>query len=165
MNFETVYTTYYRELYGFALSLQLTQAEAEDLVQEVFSRFYKEMRKQVQFENPRAWLYKVLLNLSASQYKMKILHQQYADRQIDESEDEYCEPDFIQMERQEIVFSVVDSLEKKDRMLLTLYHNGLSYSEIAEVMKMNPASVGKTLVRAIEKLKKKMKLNYHEMFE
>jgi RNA polymerase sigma-70 factor (ECF subfamily) len=145
--------------------LQSAQIEAEDLVQEVFSRFYKETKKEIQFENPRAWLYKVLLNLSVSQNKLRDLHRQYVDNRMNVDFETRYEPDFFSSERQEIVFSVIESMEEKDRLLLTLYHNGLSYNEIAEIMKINPASVGKTLVRVIEKLKKKLKLDYHEMFE
>ncbi len=165
MSFEAIYTQYYHELYGFALLLQKSPAEAEDLVQDAFSRYYVELQKATVFENPRAWLYRVLLNLSSSQIRLKLLHERYTENKSFEATDAPYEPDFLQSEKQQIVFSVLERMEERDKQLLMLYHNGLSYQEMAEVLKMNPASVGKTLVRAIEKLKKLLKMNYHEMFE
>jgi len=38
--------------------------------------------------------------------------------------------------------------------LVTLYKTGFSYAEMASVVELNPASVGKTLTRAIDKLSK-----------
>jgi hypothetical protein len=36
---------------------------------------------------------------------------------------------------------------------------------MAEILRINPNSIGKTLVRAIDKLKETLKTHYHEMFE
>jgi DNA-directed RNA polymerase specialized sigma24 family protein len=36
---------------------------------------------------------------------------------------------------------------------------------MAEILGINPNSVGKTIVRAIESLKEKLKTHYHELFE
>lgn len=48
---------------------------------------------------------------------------------------------------------MLNKLQEKEKDILLLYHNGFSYAEMAEIMEINPNSVGKTLVRAIEKLK------------
>ncbi len=166
MDFERIYAKHYRELFGFALLLRKNRTEAEDMVQEVFAKYYVELQKQTAFENPRAWLYKVLYNMSASQSKSKILHQKYIHHtEKNGNTTSQWEMDFFLSERQRIVFSILENMEERDRNLLTLYHNGLSYSEIAETLQMNPASVGTTLVRSIEKLKNLLKSNYHEMFE
>ena len=73
--------------------------------------------------------------------------------------------EYAKNEKQSIVLEMLDKLTKKDREILLLYHNGFSYAEMAEILGINPNSVGKTLVRAIEKLKIILKTQYHEMFE
>jgi RNA polymerase sigma factor (sigma-70 family) len=73
--------------------------------------------------------------------------------------------EYAKNEQQRIVLEMLDQLTKKDKEILSLYHNGFTYSEMAEILGINPNSVGKTLVRAIEKLKVTLKTQYHEMFE
>jgi RNA polymerase sigma-70 factor (ECF subfamily) len=60
---------------------------------------------------------------------------------------------------------MLDQLSEKEKNLLLLYHNGFSYLEMAEILEINPASIGQMLVRAIKKLKNELKTHYHEMFE
>ncbi len=165
MSFDEIYRKYYRELYGFALQIKKSEAEAEDLVHEVFTKYFVELKKQTVFENSRAWLYKVLLNLSVSQKRSNGLHQKYVDSKMTEPAIAAGEPDFFENEKQQIVFSTLEKMDEKERQLLTLYHNGLSYNEMAEILNIKSSSVGTTLVRAIGKLKTLLKLHYYEMFE
>ena len=60
---------------------------------------------------------------------------------------------------------MLEKLPEKDRSILLLYNHGLSYAEMAEVLEINPNSVGTTLVRAINTLKELLKHHYNEMFE
>ena len=56
-------------------------------------------------------------------------------------------------------------LDDRDKEILLLYHQGFSYNEIAGITGTNPGSMGKTISRAIEKLKNSLKLKYNEMFD
>ncbi len=76
-----------------------------------------------------------------------------------------CRKIFSTEKNKQIVLKVLDTLPDNVKEILVLYNNGFSYAEIAEIMDINPASVGTTLVRAINKLKEILKLHYHEMFE
>lgn len=166
MSFDEVYRKYYHELRRFGRQLNLSAEKCEDLTQETFLRFYYELKKEVIFENPRAWLYKVYLN------QFKTLHNSQKDKtQNPENGVIFNEPssdfqeEYLRNERQRIVFEILDRLTDRERELLLLYNNGLSYAEMAEIMEINPNSVGTTLVRAIQRLKETLKIQYHEMFE
>jgi RNA polymerase sigma-70 factor, ECF subfamily len=166
MSFDEVYRKYYHELRRFGRQLNLTAEKCEDLTQETFLRFYYELKKEVIFENPRAWLYKVYLN------QFKTLHNSQKDKtQNPENEVIFNEPssdfqeEYLRNERHRIVFEILDRLTDRERELLLLYNNGLSYAEMAEILEINPNSVGTTLVRAIQRLKETLKIQYHEMFE
>jgi RNA polymerase sigma-70 factor (ECF subfamily) len=166
MTFNEVYIKHYNELRRFGRQLNISSELIEDLVQETFLRFYLELKKGISFENPRAWLYKVFLNLFKTDFSSNRI--EVADsqglRRVDEPVSDFQE-EYTKNEKQRIVIEVLDQMEKKDKEILMLYNNGFSYAEMAEVLEINPNSVGKTLVRAIEKLKETLKIQYHEMFE
>lgn len=81
--------------------------------------------------------------------------------------DTYESPEnkFISSERRKIVFNTINLLPEKNRNILLLYHDGLSYGEISEVLDIKITSVGKSVSRSIEKLKKLIKTNHNELFE
>jgi RNA polymerase sigma-70 factor, ECF subfamily len=166
MSFDEVYKKHYYELRRFGRQLNLTVERSEDLTQETFLRYFLELQKDVVFDNPRAWLYKVLLNLFRADNTSK--HIEYCDSDTlvcyNNRSDDPDEAD-SGAEKMRIVQEIIDSLPKRDKEILLLYHNGFTYAEMADILGINPNSVGKTLVRAIEKLKNKIKTQYHEMFE
>lgn len=164
MSFKKTYYKYYPELVRYGRQLNVNEADIEDLVQETFMKYHIELGKDVVFENSRAWLYKVLHNQvmtknnskSLRESKLKYFRTQHADRfQTDTIEKD---------ERRELVFQILEKLPDKEKNLLLLYHNGLKYKEIAEVLDMNPNSVGTIIVRSMAKLKKLLKTEYHELF-
>lgn len=166
MGFEEVYTKHYRELRRFGRGLNISSDKCDDLAQETFLRYFQELEKNVVFINPRAWLYKVFLNLFKS--GVSVMKEEPADSVISnrnrEEADDFQE-EYLKNEKQRIVMEMLEKLPKKDKEILLLYNNGLSYAEMAEILEINPNSVGTTLVRAIERLKVLLKNQYHEMFE
>jgi RNA polymerase sigma-70 factor (ECF subfamily) len=166
MSFDDVYRKYYKELRRFGRQLNISAEKCEDLTQETFMKFYVGINKGVIFNNPRAWLYKVYLN----QFKTICNSREYdsgseansmkADNHSEDALEEYSKK-----EKRRIVFEMLDRLTDKEKAILILYNHGLSYAEMAEVLEINPNSVGTTLVRAIERLKETLKIHYNEMFE
>ena len=166
MSFDEIYNAHYRELKRFSRQLNHSSEKSEDLVQETFMKLYLELGKNKSIKNPRAWLYTVLLNLFRSQFTSQKKELQFMEALDNQSILPYdLHAELISEEKQEILLKVLDTLPDNVREILVLYNNGFSYGEIAEIMDINPASVGTTLVRAINKLKEILKLHYHEMFE
>ncbi len=166
MLFDEIYKEYYRELRRFSLQINHSAGKSDDLVQETFIKLYLELGKNKAIKNPRAWLYKVLLNSFRTQFtseKIEIKVMEELDNQNKLAYDP--RDDLASEEKQEILFKMLDTVPDNIREILVLYNNGFSYAEMAEIMDINPASVGTTLVRAINKLKEILKLHYHEMFE
>ena len=162
MTFKEVYEKYYPGLVRFGLQLNEDRVDVEDLVQETFLRYHVAISKDVVLENTRAWLYKVMLNLAITGKSTRSLHnariQNFQESQTKTDEEEAQ----ARKERRKLVFQVLEQLPAKEKNLLLLYHNGLKYKEIAEVLELNPASVGTLLVRAIDKLRLLLKRDYHE---
>lgn len=164
MSFKEVYEKYYPALVRFGLQLNLSRVDAEDLAQETFMRYHTAISRDVVLENTRAWLYRVMLNLTNTRRSTRILHNGKIKNDLAAQNQIMEEEAYEKKERKDLVFQVLDQLPAKERKLLLLYHNGLKYKEIAEVLELNPASVGTLLVRAIDKLRSLLKKNYHELF-
>lgn len=164
MSFKETYYKYYPELVRYGRQLNVDKVDIEDFVQETFMKYHIELSKDVVFENTRAWLYKVLLNLVITKNNTKVLHESKIKHlRIPDAKNDINEV-YAKKERRELVFQVLNQLPDREKNLLLLYHNGLKYKEIAEVLNINPNSVGKLLVRSITKLKLLLKTNYHELF-
>jgi RNA polymerase sigma factor (sigma-70 family) len=166
MSFEDDYTRYFNELRRFGRQMSLSPERCEDLIQETFVRYYVELKKEVVFKNPRAWLYKVFLNLFKTEINSpehKLINRDQGNESTNNIVD--LQEEYSRNERQRIVFEILGQLSKKEREILVLYHKGFTYAEMSEIMAINPNSVGRTVVRAIEKLKKSLKTQYNEMFE
>jgi len=166
MLFDDIYKKYYRELRCFGLKMNISPEKSEDITQETFMKFYIETQKNVKFQNSRAWLYKVYLNLSRTYFNSEAMKR---DKKEFLSRSGVLKTDFheeyFRDEKRRIVFEILEKLDEKEKAILVLYNHGLSYAEMAEILEINPNSVGTTLVRAIERLKEKLKIQYHEMFE
>jgi RNA polymerase sigma-70 factor (ECF subfamily) len=68
-------------------------------------------------------------------------------------------------EKKRIISGELKQMPSDERNLLILYNRGLKYEEIAEILDMNPNSVGTTLARTIQKFRNTLKTKYHELFE
>ena len=165
MNFEEIYIKHYRKLFCFAFQCTLSKHDSEDLVQETFTRFLKEIRRGTEINNTQAWLYKVLTNLintNKSRAKQQIwkLKQNGSAMQSEDFQTEYSSD-----EKKRIISGELKQMPSDERKLLILYNRGLKYEEIAEILDMNPNSVGTTLARTIQKFRNTLKTKYHELFE
>jgi RNA polymerase sigma-70 factor (ECF subfamily) len=166
MSFDEIYNLHYKELKRYGRQFNITPELNDDLIQETFLRFYLELKKNVVFDNPRAWLYKVLINLFKTHIAKEIKGKENPDYLVDSpNTTNDLHEEFVISEKQRIVIKMLDQLSEKEKNLLLLYHNGFSYLEMAEILEINPASIGQMLVRAIKKLKNELKTHYHEMFE
>jgi RNA polymerase sigma-70 factor, ECF subfamily len=166
MSFDEVYSKYYKELRRFGRQLNIPVEKSEDLVQETFLKYYLELKKEVIIDNPRAWLYKVILNLFKTHInsnRNELPYTESAGRIIATTADIY--EVLAENEKHRIVMEMLEQLSKKEKEILILYNSEFSYAEMADILEINPNSVGNTLVRSIEKLKEILKNRYHEMFE
>lgn len=64
--FETFYRDHYRSLLGVALALARDTGTAEHLVQEAFISAHRRWDRISQYDNPQAWVRRVLINRATS---------------------------------------------------------------------------------------------------
>lgn len=160
MDLQDLYTATFRR----ALLLLGDRYEAEDAAQEAVTRLLGQGTGTV--KNPGAWLRQVVSRLA---YDALRRGQRSVDLtpSPDQLTDHFQEapPDPAQVavehEQAQLVRSALDRLSPRDRMILLLRAEALSYREIAHAVRCRPGSVGTLLARAERRFKEQYELVAH----
>jgi RNA polymerase sigma-70 factor (ECF subfamily) len=140
--------------------------EVNDLTQEVFVKLYVQLNAGNTVVFPKTWLYRVATHLTINHLSRSKKHLQLEEaHQCELPETDTAEGQLEAGDRKRLVEKALMKLEERDRILLVLYAEGLSYKEIAEISSIGLTSVGKLLSRALQKLKKELNDEGYELFE
>jgi RNA polymerase sigma-70 factor (ECF subfamily) len=132
--------------------------EARDSTQEIFIKLYRQLDTGKDIINLKAWMYRVAANTCYNHLKRKKIFQHIMEENIQSDiTTEKIEEDLIKKQETAILRKAIEKLPVRDRLILTLYKDGLSTLEIAQVIRVKKNSIGKILARSIEKLSKIIK--------
>ena len=154
-DFEQIFKEYWSRIYEVVFRLVGDPDEAQDLALQTFWRYYR--NPPAMQDNIAGWLYRVAVNLGfnamrdsrrRSSYENQAGTEEIAQRSIPEPEQEV-----ILAEERQAVQGVLVDMKPRSAKLLVLRYSGLTYAEIAEVLNINPSSVGKLLARAHDEFK------------
>jgi RNA polymerase sigma-70 factor (ECF subfamily) len=138
-------------LYRFCRSMLGGGDDAEDVVQDAFVKLLQHLRAGGDRTNLRAWLFTVAANGCRDRARRRFRWLPWTPeldvRPAPEPEDP---PDLAAARR------ALATLAARDRLLLSLRAQGLTYAEIAGAAGIKPASVGRLLARAVERWKKNL---------
>lgn len=151
-----LYREYYAKIYRYAFRFTGDQYEAEDVTQETFIKLDDFLSRMHPDDTVPgyigAWLYRVTSNLCCNLVKRR---SKYRDILTGMEKNHKSAPDvesqYIEAEKQQHVRTALARLSNRDRVLLMLYQDGMSYAEMAEVIKVKKTSIGKLLSRAVER--------------
>lgn len=148
---ENAVNLYGDTVYRLALVRTRNKADAEDVFQEVFLRFFKNVHKIIPGEHEKHWLIRVTVNCSNSLLSSAWYRKTEGLTDII-SFDSPEESD---------VYSAVLKLPKRYRTVIHLfYFEDLSVAKIAEITNQKEVAVKTQLHRAREKLKEELKGEY-----
>ena len=129
---------------------------AEDMTQEVFTRYWQYVRDGKTMTNTRSFLYTIANNMAKDWYKKKKTYS--LDEKMEYGvmlKDNSAGPD-IMAEYQEVLETIKD-LEEKDREVLMLkYVEGLDPKDIAEILNETANAISVRLNRATKRLQQKL---------
>jgi RNA polymerase sigma-70 factor (ECF subfamily) len=138
-------------LYRFCRSTLANAADAEDVVQETFLKLLQHLQSGGDRSNLRAWLFAVAANAcrDRGRWRMRWLpwRAELDARTVAPDSDD----DDGDRRRAR---AALRTLAPRDRMLIALRAQGLSYREIAAAAAITEPSVGRLLARAIDRWKR-----------
>lgn len=147
--FEALFREHHPRLFRYLHRMAGDAELAADVAQEAFVRLY---RRGEPPEDPGAWLVAVASNLfrNARSKRSRRLRLLTPERGAGAAGDPASPPDeaVIGDRRRASVRAALEGLPERDREILLLRSEGYKYSEIAEALDLNQASVGTLLARA-----------------
>jgi RNA polymerase sigma factor (sigma-70 family) len=148
----SLFTEHGQALYRFCRSMLGHHADAEDVVQETFLKLLRHLQADGDRSNLRAWLFAVAVNgcrdrgrARARWLPWRVEH----DRRVVEPDDR-GDGDADRVRAR----NALRSLGDRDRLLISLRAQGLSYREMAAAAGLAEQSVGRLLARAVERWRK-----------
>jgi RNA polymerase sigma-70 factor (ECF subfamily) len=144
------------DVYRYVLTLGLYPPQAQEVTQEVFLRLYVQLRKGVEIENPRAWIFRVAHN-----HGLQVRARQEAQPPFDSgasveiaSREPGAERALLEQERMAHFHRAIEELSEQQKRCLFLRMEGLRYPEIAAALGISASAVGEFLRRAVSRLRK-----------
>ncbi len=147
-----------RDLFSFTLAVTRDHEAAADLVQETFLRLVRESRAGRFPDNPRAWLFRVAVNLARSRARRRIVVDRwrhlFAIFGADTSPS--AEDEIVLRERDARVRTSVAALPTEARMALLLASDGRTGHEVASLIGRSEGATRTLLWRARRDLRRRM---------
>ncbi|GAA4444911.1 RNA polymerase sigma-70 factor [Ravibacter arvi] len=159
--FSVLFDHYKGPAMRFCHTIVKDEAEAENMLQDVFIKIW-ERRHQIKPElNFNSYLYTCLRNVSfdflKKMEKEQVLKQRYFERMGEQEQDESYEYEI----RMSHLDSAVESLSTKRKQILKMsLEENKSYQEIASSLKISKNTVKNQLVKARQFLKVQMEAKY-----
>ena len=151
MDTEELLLKYQNDIFRASFIISKNYADAEDVTQETFLRYYRSRREFDSESHIRAWLLRTAMNLSKDLLKSFF-------RKSSVSLEEYADSIPFESPEDSALFTEVMALPKKYRAVIHLfYYEGYTAKEIAEMLDLSPGNVRMRLTRAREMLKERLK--------
>lgn len=153
--FEKLVHKYMDKVYSIAYKMIANQEDAKDISQEAFIRVYKSIRNFRWQSNFYTWLYRIVTNLCIDHLRNTRTHEHLA---IDEivTTNPYSTIEFKELQKD--LHSAINSLAPHYRSCVVLHDiHGLSYKEIASVLRIPMGTVMSRLSHARKLLREKLK--------
>ena len=123
---------------------------ARDVVHDVFMAYYIVLDDKKVIKDAKNWLIRCTINKGVDflRKNKKIISDETVAKQDNMPQNIDNQIDLMSLS------NLISKLDGKEQSLVVLYSDGYSYKEIAEITGINVNSVGKTLSRILEKLRR-----------
>jgi len=158
--FEEIYAENYKIMFRVATRMIDDKEDVSDIIQEIFIDFFNKTNNGHLIQYPKSWLYRATINKCVDTQRKRKRFQN-----LDSIAEHKSEPGII--EDQELKYAItlaISKLKPQEKILATVYSEGLSYKEISEVTGIKFSSVGKMLSRTLKKMEKELKNQQYELY-
>jgi RNA polymerase sigma-70 factor (ECF subfamily) len=149
-NFKEIYKQHSKYVFNVALSVLKNTKDAEDIMQDVFIKFFENMDNFRGEANIKTYLYKMTINKSIDYIRKQAGRREKLVKIFETN---------IKSETQTLVLNdLLDKLTMNEKLPLILSEiGGFSYKEIAEILNIKIGTVKSRINRSINKLKNILK--------
>lgn len=164
--FRVLFDTYRIQLYSFAEGLVRSAADAEEIIQDVFTVFWMNRASAGTIQNPGSYLYSMVRNrcidhLRKTARDKKLMEQLWAlSSNIDSSMQERLSGN-DSLERIEVAVAALP--EQKQRIFRLSKEQGYSHEEIADLTGLSKSRVNNILVESLKYVKQMLQLHSGEL--
>ena len=155
--FDIIYKKYSRRLYGFVFRYVKQGVDAEEIVQEVFIKVWKQREKINIYSSFESFLFTIAHNATVNLLKKRVTEQKYIDhvKALQNIDETYELTDEIHYEelKQEYLALVNKLSPRQKEIFLLSREEGLSHKEIAEKLGISSNTVKNHLVTTLSYLK------------
>jgi RNA polymerase sigma factor (sigma-70 family) len=161
IEFTLIYNQHKKKLYNYALKMLNDKMLCEDIIQNVFVKFFENLGRMRNNDRVEVWLFTTARNEIYSFYRTKKTHvDQFKVADSDEIEinDSVKLDEELELkEMNELIMTELDKMTyDQSEVFLLKEYGGLSYKEIAEVMSIDVELVKSRLFKVREKLINKL---------
>ena len=159
--FEKTYHDNYNVMYRIAIKMLGNGSDVTDILQDVFMSFFEKQQQRKRVEYPRSWLCRATLNKCVDKLRKE---KKFTDAEPapDTEDKSICQE---KQEMKALMSYCLTRLSPREKELVILYSEGLSYKELAQVTGIAFTSIGKTLSRSLKKLENELKTHGYEVFK
>ncbi len=166
--FDELFNKYHQRIFNSILYFFGDVNESQDICQEVFINGYQSIKNFRGDSNLFTWLYRIAVNLVKNKFKQRALQKRVITSNpvnedgksfIEEvAAKENSEQDAEKRELMQAIQSALMGLEEDKRMALVLREiDGLSYEEIAKILRISEGTVKSRIARGRGILQKNLK--------
>ncbi len=157
--FHSLYDAYGPKIHAFALSYLKNNADAEELLQEVFLKLWEIRASLDSSKNIKSFLFKICINLIYDLIRRKNIEKAYLD--YSENDSQKCSDntwhEVIYNEMLSNLHHLVSVMpEQRQRIFRMSREDGLSNDEIAQQLSLSRRTIENQLYRAVSSLKEKL---------
>ncbi|NLR68976.1 RNA polymerase sigma-70 factor [Chitinophaga varians] len=155
--FEALFMKYRQKLYSFMLQLNGSGPAAEDVVQEVFFRLWKERDKLAAIVHFNSYLFRMAQNQAINDFRKMARATLLPIEEASRPDTTHTSVSGEEVEfkaLRERVHEIIESLPPQQRKVYLLNREqGLKHKEIASLLNISPSTVNKHLVQALQALR------------
>jgi RNA polymerase sigma-70 factor (ECF subfamily) len=158
--YKIIFDQYYKPLCSFAKKYVLDLAVAEDIVQDLFVRFW-EQRNEFQLRaSAKSYLFQAARNECLNYLKHQNVKEKYRQHIMNVSTDSFFHDKLEEEEINQMVYEVIRSLPPRCRQIFELSRfEGKTFDEIAQELSVSKNTIKNQLVSALRQIRQSLEKN------
>ena len=155
--FKKIVTDFQDKIYRLCWIYVQNDSECDDLVQDIYVKIWRNLKKFKKQSALGTWIYRVVVNTCIDFLRNKntryTIHLDKMDYERITDGEKDVENKIIEYEKLQILQHCIQKLTEIEKAIIALYLEELKYSEIAEIIGISEKNVGVKISRIKNKMK------------